>query len=244
MVAAFEYADSVGADIVTVSLGYYYFDDYHTDYTYAMHDGKTLRNSIAATIAARKGIMMCVSAGNEGDKTWHYISSPSDADSILTVGAVLSNGMHSAFSSYGPTCDKRIKPEVCAMGTAVPLIRPTGVLSNANGTSFSCPIMAGMVACLWSALPELTNMELRERILRFASQANKPDNTLGYGIPDVWDSYLGYETKDAMILAEAIDWSDAAIYDLHGRYISADTVHLTAGVYIQRKGVYTRKIIL
>ncbi len=244
MVAAFEWADSVGADIITSSLGYYYFDEAHTDYTYAMHDGKTLRNSIAATIAARKGMLVCISAGNEGDDAWHYISSPSDADSILAVGAVQSNGWHSAFSSYGPTADGRIKPEICAMGSAVPLYTPKGGLAKSNGTSFSCPIIAGMAACLWGGRPELTNMEVRERILQFSSQADMPDNTLGYGIPDVWDSYLGYETKVLDVYSGAIDWSDAAIYDITGKYVGVELTNLASGVYIQRKGKYSRKIVL
>ncbi len=243
MVAAFEWADSVGADIITSSLGYYYFDDVTTDYTYAMHDGKTLRNSIAATIAARKGMLVCISAGNEGNNAWHYISSPSDADSILTVGAVQSDGVHSAFSSFGPTADGRVKPEICTMGSSVPLYNPTGQLTWSNGTSFSCPIAAGMAACLWGARPELTNMEVRERILRFASYAHAPSNMYGYGIPDVWESYLGYETPVPDVYAGAIDWSDAAIYDITGKYVGGEPTSLASGVYIQRKGKYSRKIV-
>ncbi len=241
MVAAFEYADSVGADIITSSLGYYYFDDASTDYTYQMHDGKTLRNSIAATIAARKGILVCVSAGNEGDSDWHYISSPADADSILTVGAVVVADMKSAFSSYGPSADGRIKPEVCAMGSFVPVYTPNGALTLANGTSFSCPITAGMAACLWQALPELTNMQLRERILHFASQADTPDNALGYGTPNVWNSYLGVNTALAYTNAN-MDWTNAAIYDLQGRYIGRSLIGVCSGIYIQKKNEFVRKI--
>ncbi len=242
MVAAFEWADSVGADIITSSLGYFYFDDSKTDYTYAMHDGKTLRNSIAATIAARKGMLVCVSAGNEGNSDWHYISSPSDADSILTVGAVMSNGMHSYFSSYGPTADGRTKPEVCAMGSFVPLYEPTGVLTEANGTSFSCPITAGMAACLWGALPTLTNMELRQRILSFASHAHAPNNTLGHGIPNAWHSYLNAETAVETLVAEDIDWSQAAIYDMQGRLLSGEWDALQPGIYLLKQGGAIRKI--
>ncbi len=242
MVAAFEYADSVGADIITSSLGYFYFDDATTDYTYAMHDGKTLRNSVAATIAARKGMLVCVSAGNEGNSEWHYISSPSDADSILTVGAVTADRVHSSFSSYGPTADGRIKPEVCAMGSGVPLYNSYGELTHANGTSFSCPIIAGMAACLWSACPEQTNMQLRGRIIRFASQYHAPDNTLGYGIPNVWDSYLDASTSVENVAANEIDWTNAFIYDLQGRYIGTAQENLQAGVYIQKKNGAVRKL--
>ncbi len=242
MVAAFEYADSVGADIITSSLGYFYFDDYATDYTYAMHDGKTLRNSMAATIAARKGMLVCVSAGNEGNSNWHYISSPSDADSILTVGAVKDDRTHASFSSFGPTADGRLKPEVCAMGQNVLLLNPSGSYSWANGTSFSCPIIAGMAACLWGALPELTNMEIRERILRFASQYEHPDNILGYGIPNVWHSYLNEATGIIDNVANEIDWTDAKVYDLQGCYLGKYGTKFAPGIYIIKKGEAVKKV--
>ncbi len=242
MVAAFEYADSVGADIITSSLGYFYFDDVITDYTYAMHDGETLRNSIAATIAARKGMLVCISAGNEGSSNWHYISSPADADSILTVGAVGSGGLHASFSSFGPTADGRIKPDVCAMGQNVLILNPSGSYSWSNGTSFSCPIIAGMAACLWGALPELTNMEIRERIIRFASQYERPDNILGYGIPNVWHSYLNEATGIIDNIANEVDWTDAEVYDIQGRRLSNDGMNFVPGIYIIKKGEAVKKV--
>ncbi len=242
MVAAFEWADSVGADIITSSLGYVYFDDASTDYTYEMHDGKTLRNSKAATIAARKGLFVCISAGNEGNKEWHYVSSPADADSILTVGAVDEEKVHSYFSSYGPTADGRIKPEVCTMGSLTPLVHPSDYLTHSNGTSFACPIAAGMAACLWSALPDLTNMQLRERILRFASQHNAPDNALGYGIPNVWNSYLGANTATSVLVNDDTDWTDAAVYDVQGRFMGTSLYDLQAGFYVQKKNGAVRKV--
>ncbi len=240
-VAAFEYADSVGADIITSSLGYFYFDDPSTDFTYANHNGRSYRNSMAATIAARKGILLCISAGNEGNATWHYISTPADADSILTVGAVRADREHAFFSSYGPTADKRIKPDVCTMGQSTPVVDIENYVTTANGTSFSCPIMAGAAACLWSALPELTAMQLRDRIIKFASQAEMPDNTLGYGIPNIWLSYTNGETA---IKEVEIDnhWTNAAIYDLQGRFLGTDITTLEQGIYIQRKGNVVRKI--
>ncbi len=242
MVAAFEWADSVGADIITSSLGYFYFDEAGTDYTYRMHDGKTLRNSIAATLAARKGLLVCVSAGNEGNDAWHYISSPSDADSILTVGAVTATQEHSSFSSFGPTADGRTKPEICAMGSMVGLYNQFGTLTYSNGTSFSCPIAAGMAACLWSALPELTNMQLRDRILRFASQHDTPDNILGYGIPNAWNSYLGENTATSILTPDNIDWTNASLYDLQGRYVGNTLEDLQTGVYLQKKEGCVRKL--
>ncbi len=242
MVAAFEWADSVGADIITSSLGYFYFDDYTTDFTYEMHNGKTLRNSIAATIAARKGILVCISAGNEGNEAWHYISSPSDADSILTVGAVDENRVHSYFSSYGPTADNRIKPEVCAMGSNVSVVHPFDYITYVNGTSFACPITAGMAACLWEALPTLTNLQLRERIIQSASQYTAPDNTLGYGIPNAWLAYIGSDT--ALPSVEASTETQSAYYDTQGRFMGTSIKHLPAGIYIRKTGNNITKVIL
>ncbi|HSY77261.1 MAG TPA: S8 family serine peptidase, partial [Bacteroidia bacterium] len=122
-----EYADSAGADVISSSLGYNTFDDPSVNYTYADMDGKTAVASIAATIAAEKGIVVCVAAGNDGADSWHYICSPGDADSILTVGAVnASSGTHAAFSSYGPTVDGRVKPDVVAQGNTATVASPFG----------------------------------------------------------------------------------------------------------------------
>ena len=136
-------------------------------------------------------MLVVVAAGNEGDKTWHYITSPADADSILTVGAidVLTNEI-AKFSSWGPTADGRVKPEVCAVGKGTALINPIdNSVVFGNGTSFACPIIAGMAACLWSALPDASNMEIRERIIQSSSLYNTPHDQYGYGIPDVWQAY-------------------------------------------------------
>ncbi len=248
-VAAFEWADSVGADIITSSLGYTDFDDRTMNYTYAMHDGKTLRNSIAATIAARKGMLVCISAGNEGAYAWHYMSSPADADSILCVGAVDADRNHAYFSSYGPSADGRVKPDVCAMGQNVSVVNLDNKMAllgllfqSANGTSFSCPIMAGTAACLWSALPELTAMELRERILLFASQYDVPNDALGYGIPNVWYSYLNEDTALEEILIRPTDWTNAEVYDVQGRRVGNSVKGLQSGIYVQKKANAVRKI--
>ncbi len=192
LVVALETADSLGVNVFSVSLGYAYFDnnqwtlDNKTDL-----DGKTTRCSRAATIAACKGMLVCVAAGNEGNKAWRTICAPADADSILTVGAVDTDSVMGTFSSYGPSSDGRVKPEVCAVGVQTTLVYPDGQLVTNNGTSFATPLIAGMAASLWSALPNENAMQIRERIIRSCNHYSYPDkkNQMGYGIPDAWKAY-------------------------------------------------------
>ena len=191
LVVALETADSLGVNVFTVSLGYAYFDNdkwslnKNTDL-----DGKTTRVSRAATIAARKGMLVCVAAGNEGNNAWRTISVPADADSILTVGAVSTWGEIGDFSSHGPSSDGRIKPEVCAVGVWTQLIHPGGNVVASNGTSFATPLLAGLAASLWSALPDENAMQIRSRIIRSADRYLNPDmDQYGYGIPDAWKAY-------------------------------------------------------
>ncbi len=210
LVAALEKADSLGVNIFSVSLGYARFDNdaWTLDKTTDL-DGKTTRSSRAATIAARKGMLVCAAAGNEGNDEWGTISSPADADSILTVGAVDVNGVIANFSSYGPSSDGRIKPEVCAVGKQTTLIYPNGSITRSNGTSFATPLIAGLAACLWSALPNENAMQIRERIIRSADSYNNPDIAnykYGYGIPDAWKAYTmdipaGIENTDINVRA-------------------------------------------
>lgn len=189
-VAAIEMADSMGLHIVSTSLGYTTFDDGLGDFSYANMDGKTSRGAKAATIAAHKGLLLVMAMGNDGNKAWHYLSTPADADSILSVGAVDVAGEVAAFSSYGPSADGRLKPEVCAVGASTALINPANnTLQTGNGTSFACPLIAGMAACLWSALPKASNMEIRERIIRSADRYTQPHEQYGYGIPNAWQAY-------------------------------------------------------
>ena len=191
LVVALETADSLGVNVFSVSLGYAYFDNdkwslnKNTDL-----DGKTTRVSRAATIAARKGMLVCVAAGNEGDDAWRTITAPADADSILTVGAVTTWGEIGNFSSYGPSSDGRIKPEVCAVGVWTQLINPGGNIVTSNGTSFATPLLAGLAASLWSALPDENAMQIRSRIIRSADRYLNPDTQqYGYGIPNAWKAY-------------------------------------------------------
>ena len=189
-VAAIEMADSMGLHIVSTSLGYTTFDNKEYNLSYADMDGHTSHGAQAALIAAKKGMLLVIAMGNDGNKDWHYLSTPGDADSILTVGAVDIFRSIADFSSFGPSADGRVKPEVCAVGKQTALIDPNnGYVINSNGTSFACPLLAGMAACLWSALPNATNMEIRERIIRSADRYTAPHEQYGYGIPDAWLAY-------------------------------------------------------
>ena len=209
LVAAFEKADSLGVNIFSVSLGYAIFDNADWDLDkYTDLDGKSTRVSRAATIAANKGMLVCVAAGNEGTAEWRTISAPADADSVLTIGAVTTDSVIGNFSSYGPSSDGRVKPEVCAVGVQATLINPGGVIVNSNGTSFATPLLAGMAAALWSALPDENAMQIRERIIRSAHMYPNADkqNQMGYGIPDAWMAYTMNITEN-MLLPDADDHS-------------------------------------
>ena len=187
--AAAEYADSVGVDVISSSLGYNTFDRPATSHTYADLNGRTAIGSLAALGAARVGMVVVNSAGNDGSNAWHYIGVPADADSIITVGAVDSLRQHAGFSSYGPTADGRLKPTLSAMGVASAVLSPAGAVVRGNGTSYACPELAGLVAGFWQANPQLTAQEVIGALCRSASQAQHPDNTLGFGIPNFEAAY-------------------------------------------------------
>jgi hypothetical protein len=182
--SAAEFADSVGADIINSSLGYNYFDNSADDHTYSDMDGNTTIITKAADMAVATGMMVVVSAGNYGAGPWYKITAPADADSVLTVGAVDSAGVIAPLSSRGPTADGRIKPNTVARGLNAVVAGNTGGVMYASGTSFSSPITAGAVACLWQANPEATNMELLAAIEQSATLHSNPDTIMGYGIPD------------------------------------------------------------
>lgn len=176
-----EYADSLGIDILSTSLGYTNFDDPSMDYTNADLDGATALITRAAEIAFTKGMFLVTSAGNSGDRAWRFVSAPADGAHVLAVGAVDSERVRTDFSSVGPTADGRIKPDVVAQGRATVLFRST--FTTSNGTSFSAPLVAGLAAGLWQANPDWNNEQLLQAIKRRGSRFESPDNLTGYGIP-------------------------------------------------------------
>jgi hypothetical protein len=182
-VSAAEFADSAGVDVINTSLGYSTFDDTLQNYTYKEMDGKTTRISKGAVMAASKGILVVVSAGNEGNKLWKYITSPADADSILAVGAVDEYGELASFSSVGPSYDGRIKPDIAAQGLGTVAQGLAGLI-GCNGTSCSAPVISGLAACLWQANYQLSNIEIIEMIKQSSSQYQNPDTLIGYGLPN------------------------------------------------------------
>ncbi|MEQ6118427.1 S8 family serine peptidase [Reichenbachiella sp. MALMAid0571] len=183
-VIAAEKADSSGVDIISSSLGYNTFEDSSMDYTTAQLDGKTAIVTKGAEMVSDRGVLVVNSAGNSGGDSWNLITFPADGESVLAVGGVTSSKVRSDFSSFGPTADNRIKPDVAAMATGTVVVNSQGNIVSSNGTSFACPLVAGFAASLWQAKPELTNIELKQLIMTSSSQANNPDNSLGYGIPN------------------------------------------------------------
>ncbi len=191
-VKAMEWADSIGVDIIHSSLGYSEFDSLQGDYTYTDMDGESTIITKAAELATRRGIFITNSAGNQGNDPWFYITAPCDGRNVLCVGAVDSFKTITAFSSRGPSSDGRIKPDVVAMGRRNTVPSSDGKLMRGNGTSFSGPLVAGLVACLKQAHPNVSNSNLFNAILKSCNQYSAPDNEYGYGIPNaiVADSIL------------------------------------------------------
>ena len=194
--AAVEFADSVGVDVINTSLGYYTFDDKSKNYKYRDLDGRHALMSRQASRIADKGMVLVCSAGNSGMGSWKKITPPGDAENVLTVGAVDKKAILAPFSSIGNTADHRVKPDVVAVGLGSDVIRPDGNQGRANGTSFSSPIMCGMVTCLWQACPKLTAKEVIELVRRSGDRADFPDNIYGYGVPDMWKAYNEYKLKN------------------------------------------------
>ncbi len=192
-----ELLDSLGCDVLNTSLGYTTFDDSTMDHSVDDLDGRTTRISIAAGIAARKGMVVVNSAGNSGQSAWYRISPPADAEGILAVGAVGLERQSAPFSGHGPSADGRVKPDVCAVGWQATGLDVDGTsLARINGTSFSGPIVAGLACCLWQLHPDRSAVEITDVIRRSASQALRPDIDLGYGIPDLWRAHLLLEGED------------------------------------------------
>ena len=187
---AAEYADSAGVDIISSSVGYNEYDSHLGDYRLRDLDGRQALISCSASMLAKKGIVLVNSAGNLGMGPWKKIVFPADANDILTVGALNADKKNAPFSGVGPTQDGRVKPDVMALGSPACLISGRGTIVRDMGTSFSTPIVAGLVACLWQALPQKTALDIINLVRQTSSQYQEPDNIYGYGIPNFWRAYM------------------------------------------------------
>ena len=189
---AAEFADSLGCDLINSSLGYNDYDHPWMSYRQWQLDGRTAFVSRSASMLASKGIILVNSAGNSGMGTWKKIGVPADADHIMSVGAVMESEPHkiAPFSSVGPTQDQRIKPDVVAIGAPTRLVNGRGVIMSDMGTSFSAPIICGLMACLWQAMPDKTAEEIIELVRQSGENCEHPDNIYGYGIPNFWRAYM------------------------------------------------------
>ena len=197
MVCGMERADSAGADVISASLGYSEFDDPSFNYTYANMDGNTTISARGADLAAKKGILFVCAAGNEGSLPWHYIVTPSDGDSVLAVAAVNTSGTVGGFSSFGPSGDGQVKPDVASVGVGAMVQSTFNTVGTNNGTSFACPNMAGLSTILWQGFPEVNNMRIVRALRESGSIASAPDNRIGYGIPDLKSAFGSLLTEFA-----------------------------------------------
>lgn len=259
-VEAAEKADSLGVDVINTSLGYTTFDNPNYNYSYEDMDGKTTFISRGAEIAFSRGMIVVNSAGNEGSSAWRYISAPADANSVLSVGAVFSFGLIAPFSSYGPTFDGRVKPDVCAVGAMVFVIDSAGNIALSNGTSFSSPVLTGVVACLWQAFPEKSNAEITQLIKESAHLFLNPTDQEGYGIPNFETIFnlLNEETLEEVSdhiqpfpnpvenelnfkFSTTSEEVEVVIYNLLGQVISTSIIsklHPVKDISYLAKGVY------
>ena len=261
-VEAAERADSLGVDIINTSLGYSTFDN--PDYSYFPEemDGQTTFISKGAGIALDKGMLLVTSAGNEGNNlAWEIVTAPADAD-VLTVGAVDAEGNYASFSSRGPTADLRVKPDVMAQGVATAVILPDDSMRYANGTSFSSPVVAGAVACLWQANPSLSNEAIIQLVRKSGHLYDHPNNLYGFGIPNLgfWVAGANFSQEIAsvefsvfpnptsgkfeVVFPEQIKYAEINLYDILGKWVfnkdissrnnQINIAHLNSGVYIAK----------
>lgn len=206
-VAAAEFADSVGCDVINSSLGYTTFDDPAMSHTYSDLDGKTTRVTRGANIAATRGMLVFASAGNEGNKAWKYIAAPSDGENVIGVGAMNKDSVAALFTSIGPAFGGQTKPNVTAIGWNTYLQLSSGTLGYANGTSFSSPVMAGMAACYWQSVRHVPAAEIKKTIEKFSHLYTNPDNRLGYGVPDFEKAWRYYFPLSVADFKESNNWT-------------------------------------
>ena len=263
-VEAAEEADYLGVDIINTSLGYTTFDNPNYNFTYNDMNGVTAFISKGVDMAFSRGMICVVSAGNEGNDAWHYISAPADAVNALTIGAVKADETYAVFSSQGPTSDGRVKPDVTAQGQNPYVSDATGNITNTgSGTSYSGPIVAGMVACLWQALPTKTNQQIKQLITQSADRYASPTVQYGYGIPDFnlavanGLSVASFSNKDfvvfpnpatnsiSVVLSEGFNSANIVLYTVLGQKVLEEKITTqSSDISIKSldKGTYLYKI--
>jgi len=185
-VVAAEFADSAGTDMISSSLGYADFGNPLFNHLYSQRDGNTTLITIAADLAAKKGMIVMNSAGNSGtlNNDYKFVASPADGDSVVAVGATDMNGNIAGFSSWGPNGAGKLKPNIVSVGQGTIIATTAGNAFSGNGTSFSNPNVAGLIACLWQAFPEFSNMEIIDEVQKSSHKYNNPDERFGYGLPN------------------------------------------------------------
>ena len=256
---AAERADSAGADIIQGSLGYNTFDDPSMDYTTSELDGLTAVVSKAAGFARDRGMLVVVSAGNEGASAWKFITPPADVQGLLSVGAITTLGIKASFSSIGPNANGIIKPEVVALGVGVSVIAPDGHITTADGTSVAAPLVTSLAAGLIQAYPSKPALSIAQLILSTATMASKPNDQLGFGIPsfqavrnyvEKQSSQIVYPnpvTNTLWISSQSNDQTSIYIRDVQGKIVMnytlpevtwantpmpVDVTDLSPGIYI------------
>ena len=260
-VSGAEYADSLGVDVCSTSLGYITFDMSQWNHPFEHYDGKTAPMSIGCEIAASRGMICMNAAGNEGDGTC-TLGIPADAEHIVTVGAVNASGVRADFRSVGPTYDGRIKPDVMAMGEGTYVASGYGSwwpYYNGNGTSFATPVLAGAVACLRQARPYSSVQEICDAIRACGNRAENPDSKYGYGIPDFSQALELLKVEEHSVAANEIinvypnpsqgevkvalkdgAKADVTVYDITGRQLYTYTFnglnHTTLENYLNTLG--------
>lgn len=227
---AAECADSLGTDMICSSLGYNYFDEGNSHEFEAL-DGNTTLIARAAGIAAKKGIWVFVSAGNEGNDTWKHITTPADAHGVTVTGATTFSGSETYFSSVGPTADRRTSPQLGAPGVSIYTVHPqTGRYSYKNGSSYSNPLICGLAASLMQKFPKLPYPKLQELLYKSAKQYPKTDPYQGYG----WPNFDAIDTgcsalQPAITLLNSISKGDTVYLSFGVRIGATGNIEISAG---------------
>lgn len=235
-----ELADSAGADIIQSSLGYSEFDDMQFNHKIKELNGKSTLISQGASLATSKGLIVVCSAGNEGVNSWRKIVAPADVKEVITVGGVDHEGNLALFSSIGPTADKRIKPDVMAMGENAIVVSADAVLFPAKGTSFACPLISGTIACLKEACPEALPLQIASALRMSSDQYFDPDRYRGFGIPDAQLALRMLRSQDST--SALLDVRRLMDHKLHLTYVATQDAKVALHVFdTNQKEIYKDK---